>query len=319
MQSAYHGDTQAFFAESGGRGARGSATDAPPARRPASSDAPLTDFAPLLDQAERRWPTGVGSISVSNPGLSSAVIELRERGGDSLIDRGASERLRFNGATGALLPSPPGPAISTTNAIYNVFSSLHLIRFAGAPLRWAFFISGLLGTAMIATGLVLWVVKRLPERQKSGCTPFGHRLVEVLNVGCVAGLPVAIGAYFWANRLLPVGMAHRADWEIRSFFIAWLICLMHPLWRSHKRAWIEQLSLGAVLFAALPLFSFTLEHSHLLASLARGQWLLAGMELSLLAGAVLMAFAAWKLNRHQPLQRVQRQPRAAVAAQEPTT
>lgn len=315
VESAYRGDTQQFFAESGGRGGRG----APPGggeRRQPQEAAPLTDFAPLLAQAEQRWPRGIGSISVSHPGLANAVIELRERGGDSLIDRGNSERLRFNGVTGALIEAPPSPAISTTNAIYNVLTSLHLIRFAGAPLRWVFFIAGWLGTAMIATGLVLWVVKRLPERQKTGRTPLGHRLVEVLNVGTIAGLPVAIAVYFWANRLLPVGMAQRTDWEIRSFFIAWLLCLIHPLFRRHKQAWLDQLWVGAALFACLPLFSAGLEHSHLLASLVRGQWLLAGMDLTLLASALVLGYAAWKLKRHQPLQRPQRAPRPQVARQE---
>ncbi len=316
VESAYKGDTQAFFNESGGRGSRAPTPDAARPPTPQHQDAPLTDLAPLLAQANQRWTRGVASISVTHPGKTNAVIELRERGGDSLIDRGNSERMRFDGVNGTLLNSPATPPISATNAVYNVFSSMHLIRFAGPPLRWFFFLSGVLGTAMIATGLVLWVVKRLPERQKMGRTPVGHRWVEVLNVGTIAGLPLAIAAYFWANRLLPAGMAQRSDWEIRCFFIVWLLCLIHPLLRAHKRAWLEQLVLGAVLFATLPLFNFTLEHSHLLASVARGQWLLAGMDLTLLASAVLLAYSAWKLNRHQPAQRVQRQPRTASVIQE---
>lgn len=316
IEIAYKGNAQQFFKESGGRGSRAPAPDSAKRPRVEPQEAPLTDLAPLLAQAEQRWPRGVGSITVTNPGLSNAVIELRASGGDSLIDRGNSERLRFNGVTGVPLKSPPTPAISTTNAIYNVFSSLHLIRFAGAPLRWFFFISGVLGTAMIATGLVLWVVKRLPERQKLGRTPIGHRLVEVLNVGTVAGLPLAIAGYFWANRLLPAGMTQRSDWEIRGFFIIWLLCLIHPLLRTHKRAWLEQLWVCAALFAALPLFSFSYTHSHLFASLNRGQWLLAGMDLTLLASAALFAYSAWKLNRHQPLQRVARQPKTPPVRQE---
>ena len=97
----------------------------------------------------------------------------------------------------------------------------------------------------------------------------------MLNVGTLAGLPVAIGPYFSASRLLPVGMAQRPDWEIRSFFIVWLLRLIHPFFRSHKQAWLDQLWISAALFASLPLFSFGLEHSNLFVSLAREQWLLA--------------------------------------------
>lgn len=318
VESAYQGDTQRFFAESGGRGGRGAPVGEERQATPLVP-APLTDVAPLLEQAERRWPRGVASISVSDPGTSRAVIELRERGGDSLIDRGANERQRFDGVTGEPLASPPPPEISGISATYNVFSSLHLLRFAGAPLRWFAFLSGLLGTAMIATGLVLWVVKRLPERQKLGRTPLGQRLVEALNVGTIAGLPLAIAIYFWANRLLPSTLAQRADWEIRSFFIAWALCLIHPPLRPHKRAWIEQLQLAAVLFAALPVFGLGLPHSHLPAALLRGDWLLAGMDLTLLASAALLGYAAWKLARHQPAQRPQRQPRPARTTEASTT
>ena len=116
VESAYRGDTQKFFNESGGRGAR-TAPAMGAGDQPLGEQVPLTDVAPLLAQAEQRWPRGVSSISVTRPGTSDAVIELRERGGDSLIDRGNSERLRFDGVSGALLNSPPAPAIRTPTAI----------------------------------------------------------------------------------------------------------------------------------------------------------------------------------------------------------
>lgn len=291
MQSVYQNDTRRFFSELFPR----DPVEANPA--PMQNGVPLTDLRPLLDEAERHWPRGVGSIEVRRPGTELAVIELRELGGDSLLDRGAGERLRFDGTTGEPLDIPPQADGGTAKAVYNVLTGLHLLRFAGVEMRWFFFLSGLLGTAMIATGLVLWVGKRLPKRRKSGTTPFGHRLVEVLNVGTVAGLPVAIAAYFWANRLLPLGLAQRIDWEIRCLFIAWALCLVHPLLRSYRRAWIEQLALASLLYAGLPLLNLSLPDSHLLTTLAHGQWLVAGMDLTLLALAALFGLAAWKLTR----------------------
>lgn len=316
VSSAYQGDMQAYFSEAGNR--RGAPERGAERSAGVPVAAELTAIAPLLAQAQQQWPRGAASIQVSNPNTQRAQIELREHGGDSLIERGRGQQMRFDGVTGMPLAMPATPPTSVTNAVYNVFSSLHLIRFAGPPLRWLFFISGLLGTAMIATGLVLWVVKRLPERRKRGRTPFGHRLVEVLNVGTVAGLPLAIAAYLWANRLLPAGLAQRSDWEIRSFLIIWLLCLLHPLLRSHKRAWQEQLVAGAVLFAGLPLFSLALPHSGLPASLASGNWLLASMDLTLLASAALLAWAAYKLGCHQPAatRSPQRPPRKALASAE---
>src|SRR5690606_29068910 len=187
----------------------------------------------------------------SAPGTNQSIIELREGKGSSLVSRGRSERMRFDGVSGTLLDAPAQPTTAGAVGVYNVFSSLHLMRFAGPWLRWLCFISGLVGSAMIATGMILWVVKRLPQRRKLG-THLGHRLVECLNVGTIAGLMVAMGVYFWANRLLPAQMAARSTWEISSFFVAWAICLLHPMLRTHRHAWIDQCWAVAILYVTLP-------------------------------------------------------------------
>lgn len=316
VNSAYKGDMQAYFNDSGGRGGRGSPEQAD--ARPVSEPQRLeqASVVAMLAQAEQQWPRGVANIRISDPNTRGAIVELRERGGDSLIERGGSRRLRFNAATGTPMDDSQQDAVPGANAFYNVFTSLHLIRFAGPPLRWLFFISGLLGTAMIVTGLVLWVVKRQPERRKLGRTPFGHRLVEVLNVGTVAGLPVAIAAYFWANRLLPTELIERSGWEIRVFFLAWALCLVHPLLRPHKAAWIDQLIVGAVLYAGLPLFGLLTPHSGLLSTVPAGNGLLVGMDLTLFASALLLGFSALKLSRHQPAAKVQRKARNLTTTQE---
>ena len=310
ISSAYQGDMQAYFSESGNR--RAALERGVPAQPDPAAPITLTAIEPLIAQAEQQWERGVAGIRVTQPATPQAVIELYEQGGDSLIEGRRSDMLRFDGVSGKLLDNPAEhTAVPVTNAVYSVFRNLHLIRFAGPPLRWLFFLSGVLGTAMIATGLILWVSKRLPQRQKLGRTPVGHRLVETLNVGTVAGLPLAIAAYFWANRLLPVELAQRSDWEIRCFLITWLLCLLHPLLRSYKRAWQEQLLVAALLFAGLPLFSLTLPNTGLPTSLAGGNWLLAGIELTLLATAALLGFAAYMLSRRQPQTRASSKKAAA--------
>src|SRR5690606_18506231 len=93
------------------------------------------------------------------------------------------------------------------------------------------------------------------------------------------------------------------------FFIAWALCLLHPLLRSHKRAWLEQTSLAALLFGGLPFFALLQPSSSLITTLNQGHWLLAGMDLALLASAGLLALATWHIARHQAMPSKVRQTR----------
>ncbi|WP_397473841.1 PepSY-associated TM helix domain-containing protein [Pusillimonas sp.] len=302
VDSAYGGDRQTFFSERGNRAVAGAQTPATE-----KVPAPLTAIAPLVRQARDRWPGGLEQITVTDPGTSHAIVELRERGASSLLDRGRSERLLFDGVNGTPLESPEQAGPDAFSAIYNVFSSLHLLRFADTWLRWLFFVGGVLGSAMIASGMILWVVKRLPQRRKHG-SHLGHRMVEGLNVASLAGLPVAISAYFWANRLLPVSIQARADSEILVFFLGWAACLIHAFLRPHRKAWREQLSILALLLALLPLYDLLQGAGRLSVALSNGSWVAAGMDLTLLGFAALAVAGVYfmRAGRQKPVRRPSR-------------
>jgi uncharacterized iron-regulated membrane protein len=287
IDHAYPGQRPAFNAEVLGT---------TPARRPTGRPMPLVPVGPLVEQARQHWQGGApGRLQVSNPGDASATIQ---------IVRDDAERLSFNpqsmtfdGATGALLSSrgEAGPAGETRGVMYG----LHIGRFAGPLLRGLFVLAGLAGTAMVATGCVLWAVKQRQQAAKKGRPGFGTRLAEHLNVATIAGLPVAMAAFFWANRLLPVEMAQRGAWEVHVFFLAWAFCALHPLLRPGRQAWVEQFALGAAAFALLPVLNLLLTQRHLAASLRAGDWVRFWFDLGLLGCAAVLGFLAWKVARHK--------------------
>lgn len=291
----------------------------PEGRAPRADTAPaeaaaLADIRPMLALAAQRWPErGVGSVAVNQPGTTRAAIELREARSGTLLRRGG-DRLVFDGVTGALRDPTPTAEPGLGNKIFSVFTAIHLGRFAGPAMRWLLFLAGVTGTLMVATGLVLWVVKRLPDRRKLGRTPRGHRLVEVLNVGGIAGLSLATAGYFWLNRLIPASLAGRTDWEIHGFFIVWALALAHAALRPHRRAWIEQLTLAAALLALLPLLNPLTGGSGLWHSLPAGQWPIAGFDLAMLALALVHGYAALRLKTAAaPAGRTRKQPAQAEA------
>ncbi len=249
---------------------------------PAGVAATLTPLAPLVAAAETHLGT-VRFVSVRNPGDANARIVVS--GGQPSPSRVRRERV-FDGTDGSLL-RVSGPA-SAPMATYQTLLGLHEGLFAGPALRWLYFLSGLAGTAMIGAGLVLWTAKR---RRKSGET-FGFRLVERLNVGTIAGLPVGIAAYFWANRLIPAGMADRAAWEAHAMFGAWAGVLALAFLRPARQAWGEGLWLAALAIGLLPVVNALTTDRHLGVTLPAGAWDLAGFDLTALAVGIGFGLAA---------------------------
>ncbi|BCA56558.1 membrane protein [Nitrospira sp. KM1] len=179
---------------------------------------------------------------------------------------------------------------------------LHFAQFGSAAIRWVYFILGLTSSIMIATSLLSWTTKRR-RYDMSRPRAMHTRLMESLNVAAVAGLLVAIGAFLWANRLLPLPLPGRASWEVRCFFLAWGFCLMHSLLRGGNTfAWKRQLSVAALLLGSLPLLNAFTTKSHLLVSVPRGQWAVAGVDLTALAAGVLLGWMVRRLGQDSPEQ-----------------
>lgn len=315
LDAVYQGDRQAFAAERRATGAGGGGGGAPQGAEPRrerakeSGPASMGDIAPMLQYASSKWDgKSVGTITVNRPLQSGSTIELRELGSDSLSTRGASRRIVFDAKDGSVKAEPPIVQPSATNAIYNVLTATHMGRFAGPMTRWFLFLSGLLGTVMVGTGLALWVVKRLPERKKLGRTPFGHKLVEKTNIAVIAGLGLATASYFWLNRLIPADMTGRMSWEINGFFLVWLASLLYAVVRPTRKVWIEQCILVTAMFAFLPVLNVMTGGSGLVSSISNGQWAIAGFDLAMLIIAVIFAAIAYRLQQKQSAEQKQRKP-----------
>lgn len=261
-----------------------------PRREAAGVAAPTLALRPIAERAAAEFGVPVGSLTVRNPNDAHAVIEVARRPGGELSNR--TRRAYFDGVTGEPLAQTDerGPVAAMQAALYGA----HMGRFADPLLRWVYFIAGLASTAMIGTGLIVWVKKR--RRRTAGeATPFGHSLVERLNVATIVGLPIAMAAYFCANRLLPLHLADRIQAEVSVFFLTWLATLVFAALRPVRRAWVESLWMAAFAFALVPVLNAATTDRHLAASLPNGDWLMAGFDLTMLASAALFVACARKV------------------------
>lgn len=254
----------------------------------------------VLPDVEARWGKNqLSYIGIENRGDINAHIELGQHGYSGL-DHGKS--LTYNAVSGELQhASSDGDEVGGAVKFYEVMTSLHEGEFAGTTLRWLYFISSLMGTGMVATGMIMWATKRREKAERNGQPSKGLVFVEQLNVGTIAGLPVAIAAYFWANRLIPAGFETRANWEINSLFMVWAAMLICPFILSRKwsltQVWAGQLALATVLYGLLPVLNALTSDQHLVATLLQGDWVMAGFDLSMLGFALGFGFAARKMYR----------------------
>ncbi len=283
ITAAYRGEAQTFFAESG---------QIPAPRAAAGEPGTLAPIGPMVREAVARVPEPLERLSIVNPRDAHAVVTAVFAEPHGLSH--AHPQIAFDGVTGAVREVRQG-GLGPATRTFTTMVGLHEAHFAGPALRILFFLCGLMGSALVATGLVLWSVARLPRAGARGF--LGLRLVQALNIGAVAGLPAAIAAYFLANRLLPVGLAGRADAEIGAFFATWGLVTLAALAGPSRRAWGAALTATAGLYLAVVAADLALVDHHW-AGLRAGQARFVGFDATLLALAALFAVAARKLARY---------------------
>lgn len=271
-----------------------------PAAKPAptaavTTAAPATSppaLAEIFRTTARIWGAerSVKRIEVSDRGTAKAAVTFTRADGPavSLHNR---ETVRFSTVTGALLGEPPKPGLG--RAVNGWLYGFHLARFAGPSLRTLFFVMGAMGAAMCGTGLVLWTLKRRERLSASGrAGRFGYWLVSRLNLAFIGGLPLASAAFFWANRLVPAGLATRDKTEVNVLLLVWAAAALHAFVRPERAGWREQFLACAFAFGALPALD--------LATGGPADALYLGFSAAFLALAAFFAFGARKLSGPSP-------------------
>jgi hypothetical protein len=243
----------------------------------------------LADDSAPR--TRVISYTVRNPRDSAArIIVARER---TDAQSGTAQRV-YDGTSGRYLAD----AVATRSAAQqtrDTLTGLHKGLFAGPLVRALYVLSGFMGSALIATGAVLWTLKRSQG--------LGAAWLRRLNPGVIIGLPLAIAAYLAANRLLPLDINARGGAEMNILFAVWAVAICFGLLRPPRRAWIELSVLALLSFASLPCLDYALTPQRVSAlwpPLNVTVWLLFSSML-LVLGMAALSLARARRHRHGPI------------------
>ena len=271
------------------------------------------DLVSLAQQAQPLLTEPVVGVVVQRPEGAPATIRFTEGKTETAATRrlvNASRTVTFDAVSGQVLEPPTNPlSRNLASDTYPVISALHLVTFGGWTMKWLYFVLGLIGTAMIATGSILFAVKRRAKsgHEWGGATHSMYRSIDALNVAALAGAALASIAYLYGNRLLPLVLEERSSWEIRVFFAVWALSLLHALLRTTYKAWREQLWMLALLCLGLPLLNAITTGHHLLLYLAQGDDRRGGLELTCMALGLLVAWGAWRHEKSQRSKSVKQQ------------
>lgn len=173
---------------------------------------------------------------------------------------------------------------------------LHAGRFADNWLRWLYFLCGAAGCGMIATGLVLWTVKRRRQLFTIDKPDWGFWLVEKLNIATLAGLPLAMIGFLWLNRLLSLELLGRGKWEVDGFFIIWAFGFLLTLLLSSRHAWRLLLSLITLLLLFTPLLNSLTTERGLLHSILSVDVLFISFDVMFFILALLFAYITYVVS-----------------------
>ncbi|OZI71547.1 PepSY-associated TM helix domain-containing protein [Bordetella genomosp. 12] len=272
-----------------------------PARPALQAGPPVREqLGPLVLTAQAALSSPARMIMVERPGQARERISIYAQPDPEQMRRQLTSpagRMVFDGASGApvlLAAGQPAP-----DAAHEVMERLHVATYGGWTIKWLYFLCGMAGAIMMASGAILFALKRRnkPEYEFGAATQAFYRLTDALNVAAIAGACLACIAYFYANRLIPADLPGRDIWEIRAFMLVWLLSLAHACLRAPERAWTEQFACTALLCLLLPVLNAGVTGQHVIGYAQRHEWQAALVEVTALMFGGLFAGLAWRLRR----------------------
>ena len=234
-------------------------------------------------------------VRVYHPGDANSYVEVRPSIQAEIEMR--SDPFYFDAATGKVLHQTH---LRQTTRLQQFLTGLHFVQFKHWTLRWLYYVLGLLGCILIATGFLFWIESRRKAHEASGSR--GVIFVEGLTIGGTGGMVIATLGFFIANRLLPSGATFlggaRYELEIWTFFAVWILTFVHG-WGRRETAWIEQCWAAAFLCVVAVFLNAMTTGDHIVRALIDGKVAVAGMDLVLIVSAGAAAYTAWRLQRRR--------------------
>ena len=221
----------------------------------------------------------VKSIHYQHIGDANAVAEVR---GSSTLAVGDYGSVAIHAAagqpnSGQLVSDQTPDARDTNHAIFSLVYGLHFGTYGDIVLRLAYLVMGIAGAFVFYSGNLLWIESRRKQRKLDQSRV--HQLLARATVGVCIGCCVGVMAMFPAALLWPERSTGVTYYTVFFAAIAWALV------RPPARGAVELLSAAAIAAVLAPITNAVVTGDHLLRTIARGEWNVAGFDL----GALVLA------------------------------
>ncbi|VVD73384.1 PepSY-associated TM helix domain-containing protein [Pandoraea fibrosis] len=265
-------------------------TGAVPAKIAPVDGKPL-DLRAVLARAEQAAPDmEATAIAWTGYGKPDAVAEVYGEANDSLgVFAAVAVRLNDGEIVGQHSPG----LRDANHAVMSMIYGAHFGNFAGDVMRWVYFVLGLMGAVLVYSGNLLWLESR--RKRNAAIQPANLRWMAKATAGVFLGTCLGIAVAF-------VGAVVAPGTTALSIFVATLaISVGFAALTAPAVAATGLLVATALACLTIPAVDAALTPDNLVHSLASGDWVLAGVDLIAIVGAVIFALfarATWRRARH---------------------
>lgn len=269
---------------------------------PEASDkaVPTKNLDTILADAVARDPAfRPARLIVTHPNDANARVII-----DGFSERGVTRTSAhvYEGATGKYLGLEPAFEATSSFAgtkLFGLMFSLHFGDFGGFTSRLVWFILGIAGAFIAASGQYIWIAKRL-TLHATDVTRRQCQRMTTLTTGVCGGMTFAVAATLalwplWrAMSDTIVGFGY-SGW---LFGALWLGALVYAFYTPHKQRANQHLLRGAAICAiSAPILRSIVFQDHLFSAIADGRLAVAVMDLIFL-GCGLLLFAGMYLKQN---------------------
>ncbi len=212
-----------------------------------------------------------------------------------------TDRVSLSHETGEIVETVSSHNTSATSRASNILSSLHYGTYSGIWLKFLYLAIGIFLCVVTATGLLVWIERRLKSNKGERAPEFYLKLGR-FSMGIIMGFPIASLAIFYLDKIYIGAESARLFYTGLSYFAAVFLSVgfamyKENIYRSVKLLFIL-ISFGLL---GLPIVNSLVTESVILPGLAANQaW--AWVDLSFIALGLILLVISLYLPRQRSIE-----------------